>query len=217
MKINNNKTLRLALVAIIAAFFVQSCSKYETYAEKKEKERNAINRFIINNNIRVKSESEFLKDTTTSVTDNEYVLFSSTGIYMQIVRRGCGERLKKNETATVLCRFKEFNILGDSLQLSNLGGVYQYIPEEMSVTMGSGVVKSAVFTANRSLMYSKYNTTAVPNGWLMPFRFINVGRQSKPDDEIAKVKLIVPASQGQSNASTNVYPCHYEITFEKGI
>ena len=65
-------------------------------------------------------------------------------------------------------------------------------------------------------MSSVYGSTAVPSGWLVPFTYINVGRQTSENDEIAKVKLIVPHSQGQSNASSNVYPCFYVITYERG-
>jgi len=199
-----------------AALLLQSCDDYETYAEKKEKERNAINQYIKDNGINVISEAEFKTDTTTDVSRNEYVLFSSSGIYMQIVRRGCGEMLKNGETATVLSRFTEYNILGDSVQLTNNYSYYSDIPETMTITMGKGVVSSGVFVSGSSLMYSQYGTTAVPNGWLVPFSYIRVGRQDNPNDEIAKVNLIVPAAQGQSSASSQVYPCHYEITFEKG-
>jgi len=207
----------MLLMAIVTALLMQSCNDYETYAEKKEKERNAINQYIIDNGINVITEAEFKTDTATNVSNNEYVLFSSSGIYMQIVRRGCGEMLKNGETATVLCRFSEYNIMGDSLQLANNVPYYVDVPEKMTVTMGKGVVSSGVFVAGESLMYSKYGTTAVPNGWLVPFSYIRVGRQSTPDDEIAKVRLIVPAAQGQSSASSSVYPCYYEITFEKGL
>ena len=36
------------------------------------------------------------------------------------------------------------------------------------------------------------------------------------DGEIAKVRLIVPHGEGQSSASSNVYPCFYTITYERG-
>ena len=58
---------------------------------------------------------------------------------------------------------------------------------------------------------------SVPSGWLVPLSYINLGRPQNPTDEIAKVKLIVPHSQGQSYATQSVYPCYYIITYEKGI
>ena len=35
-------------------------------------------------------------------------------------------------------------------------------------------------------------------------------------DNLAHVRLIVPGSQGQANASANVYPCFYDITYQRG-
>ena len=39
--------------------------------------------------------------------------------------------------------------------------------------------------------------------------------QESEDEGIAKVRLIVPHSEGQTEAASNVYPCFYEITFQK--
>ena len=49
----------------------------------------------------------------------------------------------------------------------------------------------------------------------MPLNYVNVGRPEKEDDEVAKVRLIVPHSQGTADASSSVYPCYYEITYER--
>ena len=135
---------------------------------------------------------------------------------MQIVRKGTGEKLRSGETAPVLCRFTEFNIMADSVQLTNNVGYYGYLYDKMTVKNNSGTI-SASFVQGKSLMYVAYNSTSVPSGWLVPFRYVNIGRQDSRDEEIAKVKLIVPAAQGQPNASANVYPCHYEITYERGL
>ena len=54
-----------------------SCSSYETYGEKKEKERNAINAYIRNHNIKVIEESQFVQqDSMTDVSKNEFVYLS---------------------------------------------------------------------------------------------------------------------------------------------
>ena len=42
-----------------------------------------------------------------------------------------------------------------------------------------------------------------------------VGWCRSAKDEIAKVRLIVPHSQGHSDALSNVYPCFYEITYQE--
>ena len=92
MKIRNI-TLLAVLLCCIATLF--SCKDSDTYADQKERERSAISKYIRDNNIKVISEEEFLaKDTVTDVSKNEYVLFTNTGVYMQIVNRGVGEILK---------------------------------------------------------------------------------------------------------------------------
>ena len=55
----------------------------------------------------------------------------------------------------------------------------------------------------------------VPNGWIIPLQYVKVGRQTSADSGIAKVRLIVPHSQGQSDATSNVYPCFYELTYQE--
>ena len=117
------KKLNLIIMTLVAVMALAACNDSVTYADLKKKERNAINRYITSHKIQKITEAEFEKNGfVTDTTKNEYVLFESTGVYMQIVRKGDGEKLKEGETATVLCRFKEYNILeGDSaLQLTNI-------------------------------------------------------------------------------------------------
>lgn len=197
--------------------FISSCNKYETYAEQKEKERNAISQMVRDSSMTIISESQFKsQDSTTDVSKNEWVYFESTGVYMQIVRKGCGQVLKDGETATVLCRFTEKNILSDKQLLSNNTLYYSSLVEKMSVTRTSDTF-TASFIAGASLMYTQYGTASVPTGWLVPLSYIRLGRPQKETDEIAKVKLIVPHTQGTQMASTNVYPSYYIITYERGI
>ena len=60
-----------------------------------------------------------------------------------------------------------------------------------------------------------HSSTSVPAGWLVPLTYVNIGRPVEDDDEIAKVRLIVPHSQGTVDASSSVFPCYYEITYER--
>ena len=66
------------------------------------------------------------------------------------------------------------------------------------------------------LMDTLYGTSTVPSGWLIPLPFINLGRQDTPEGGTALVRLIVPAAQGQSDAGYNIYPCFYEISYQRG-
>lgn len=212
------KILKYALAALAALMLITSCSDTETYADKKKKERSAINRYIKNNNISVISEEKFFsQDSMTDVSKNEYVLFESSGVYMQIIRKGCGEKLKIGETATALCRFNEYNLLesDSTLQLTN---IYQYpwLVDKLNVSNNSGTINGS-FISGSSLMYTRYGQAAVPSGWLTPLSYVNLGRPKKEGDQKAKVKIIVPHSEGQSDASSNVYPCLYELIYERGI
>ena len=222
----------LLLLAPCFLFF-SSCSSGETYAEQKEKEHNAINSFL-NRDIVVRdangsivcevgkietiTEEQFIaQDSTTDLSRNQYVLFSNTGVYMQIRRKGTGEKLEMGKTARVICRFIEFNIMGDSIQLRSDVNYWHPNPDIMKISNNYGS-----FTANfdteingGGAMYLHYGSTSVPSGWLIPFTYIHIGRQETPDEGIAQVRLIVPHSEGHASATSNVYPCFYELTFQK--
>lgn len=201
-------------VAVLIAFM--ACHDSETYADQKDRERDAINAYIVKKGINPISEKQFEQQGyTTDLERNEYVLFDATGVYMQIVRKGCGEKLKDGEAATLLCRFTEYNILGDSVQLSNENLYYSGIVDKISVRNTSGTF-TASFDTGSSLMARTYSSASVPQGWLVPLTYINIGRPQTADDEVAKVNIIVPHTQGQYYATQNVIPCAYEITYQRG-
>ncbi len=207
----------LAFVSIVALVSATSCDDSETYADQKDKERAAINKFLRDSSINVITEAQFREqDSTTDVSKKQFVLLQSSGVYMQIVRKGCGSKIKSGETATVLCRFTERNLLTDSIQLTNDILSFASIVDKMSVTKTSGTF-SASFISDQSLMASAYQSTSVPSGWLVPLSYVNIGRPEKDGDEIAKVNIIVPHTQGHQYASSGVYPCYYTITYERGL
>lgn len=223
--------LVLALVLLSTTF--TACSKGETYAEQKEKERKAINKFlnrdvaIVTNegdtvihvgHINVISESQFYRqDSLTDVSKNEYVLFAGTGVYMQIVRPGVGEKLQNGQTKRVISRYLEYNILTDTIQSRSDILYYSTTPDIIDITNNYGTFTASFNIENGGgAMYRIYgSSTVVPSGWLIPFTYIRLGRQINEGDKIAKVRLIVPHSQGQANAKSGVYPCFYEITFQE--
>lgn len=205
------KKIVLIFVAIVAV--LTSCNDYETYGDKKEKERNAISKFISDYSIIVIDEDQFARQGyTTDTTRNEFVKLNKSGVYMQIARPGCGEKLKDGETANICCRFREFNIEGDTATLRNNTDIYAARVDVMRVTNTSGTF-SGSFT--QGIMLSVYGTASVPAGWLVPFSYIKVGRAKTLTDEKAKVRLIVPHSQGHTIAAQDVLPFYYEITYEK--
>ena len=209
------KKILLAIMPLLSLVIVSSCDDTETYAEQRDRENSAISQFLRDSSITVIDEDQFREqDYTTNLENNEFVLMKNSGVYMQIVREGHGSPIENGETTTVLCRFTERNLLTDSIQLSNEVLAFASIPEKMSVTNTNGTF-SASFDQTSSLMYTFYGSTSVPSGWLVPFSYINLSRHTA-DDAIAKVKLIVPSTQGHKYASSGVYPCYYSITYERG-
>lgn len=204
--------LHILCVAAVAAMTIASCTETETYAEQKDREEQAITRYIATHNITPISEETFAaQGDSTSVEKNEYVFFRSTGIYMQIVDKGIGEAVKQGESADLLCRFEEYNINGDSLQLTNKGlsDWTAMFADKMTVRNTSGTFNGTFITGR---MQTAYGSTSVPNGWLVPLTYIKPGRNN-PENKQARIKIIVPHDKGQSQATSNVYACHYDITY----
>jgi hypothetical protein len=208
------------LIILIAMMGVlASCNDYETYGDKKEKERNAIAKYISDHSILVISEDQFNNQgQTTNLDRNEFVKLDKSGVYMQIEREGCGTVLQDGESTRLVCRFEEFDIMNDTLSICNNNNMLKYygknlvaIPDLMSVSRTSGSYKAS-FT--EGMMYSIYGAT-VPAGWLVPMPYIKVGRPQSPNEDCAKVRLIVPHSQGHASASSNVKPYYYEVTFQR--
>lgn len=195
----------LAFVVIGSLF--AACDDTETYADMKEKEREVIEAFIKSEGIKVISLDQFEEqDSTTDVSKNEYVLFKDNGVYMQIVRKGEGSPIADGERAEVIARYYEVNIKeGDTLT----GNLYDASNPDMLTIENKNGSYSGSFTSG--YMHSAYGSS-VPSGWLIPMPYLNIGRK----EPIAKVRLIVPHSEGQSNATSYVYPCFYEITYRKG-
>ena len=217
-----------------------SCNDYETYGEKKDKERAAIRDFIAKEGINVISESEFhAKGNVTDTAKNEFVYLENDGVYMQIVRRGCGNILKNGESATMICRFKEYNLntTDDTKRLSlmndapNTGQQYY---EKIDVLNNSGTfsaswcIKEDKTGYHGTMPNAYYSTdrngyivsrTEVPQGWRVPLSYIKLGRPVNENEEIAKVRLIVPHDMGHLIASSSdfIYAFYYEITYERGI
>lgn len=233
------KILYVVVSLVAIGMTIWSCDDYEDYSELRDYELSAVSRFVDNpsfgeimgKKINVISEKEFLKDTITDVSKNEFVLFEN-GVYMQIVRRGCGSVLKNGEKAAVLCRYKEYNIneRNDSAVLVSFNDdpvKYQSLYDKIDVVNNSGTFKKSWSltednTGYQSRMYayyaSKYKTSiSVPEGWLVPLSYIKLGRPQKDGDEIAKVRLIVPHEMGHEVALKWVCAFYYEITYERGI
>ena len=212
------------IIALLMAVVVfAGCENYETYSDMKKKEQDAIEVFIAEHGIQVIDQTTFeAQGNKTDLVSNQFVKFTRNGVYMQIVREGCGSVLEENKTVNVLCRFMEQNIqTGDVVvrndihaSLSSLGtgiDVSQYL-DKMSVVR-TGTTLTASFLSG--MMYQYHGSTSVPGGWLVPLNYVKIGRPENEGEETAKVRLIVPHSQGTADASSSVTPYYYEITYQR--
>lgn len=218
------KLLLLVLTAITVStsmISVTSCDDYETYAEQKDKEKEAIKKFLNDNDfvgkINVISEAQFYKqDTMTNVERNEFVLFNEDGIYMQIINKGEGKSMvelaREMPDSTVskvlLCRFVEYDIENADTTRLNL-----YTPSIVDKMLCSFSLFSRKYNATFTEGYMGQSSSEVPEAWLKPLDFIRFTRDS---GKIAKVRIITPHSSGTSNAIQYVLPYYYEISYQLG-
>lgn len=214
------------IVLLCTLLLMTGCEKYETYSDMKEKERDAINAFISQQGIQVIDEATFkAQGETTNTTSNQYVRFERNGVYMQIMRKGCGTKLEDKKNEVLDCRFREQNIMTGQvvirndihafITLSGLGtvDVANYIDRMNVYRNGNNITGSFIY----GMMYQFHGSASVPAGWLVPLNYISVGYPEEDNDEIAKVRLIVPHSQGTADASSSVTPYFYEITYQRKL
>jgi len=205
---------KLAYILILVVVVLASCNDYETYGDKKEKERNAIAKFIADSSFTVISEDEFVKNGyKTDLDRREFVKLDKSGVYMQIMRYGCGDVIKDNESLTLDCRYTEYDILNDTTATTNATPDYASLPDRLAVTRKSGSFTASFLSGRMANTYS----TSVPAGWLVPLTYIKVGRPQTADDDCAMVRLIIPHTQGHAYASSNVTPYFYTITYQREI
>lgn len=108
------------LTLLCGILFLTSCNKGETYSDLKDAEREAINKYISTHNIKVISEDKFTEQgQTTNLDNNEFVYLNKSGVYMQIVREGCGSIVENKESVELLCRFSEYDIKQGSILVRN--------------------------------------------------------------------------------------------------
>ena len=200
--------LRNVLFYTLLLVFMVACDDSVTYSEMKEKEIKAIQDYIKEQGINTITYEKFVaQDSTTNIDLNEYVEID--GVYMQIVCNPKGaddaRRIEEGDTRNMLVRYFEVNIQdGDTIS----GNKYYSDYDEMRVTNNSGTFTAAFVSG---MMATVYESSYVPTAWLIPFNYLWFTRHQS---QLAKVNLIVPHTKGTSNATTYVYPCFYEITFQ---
>ena len=119
--------------AVLAMLLTVACDDYETYGELKEKERNNIRQFIADSSFVIIDETQFHEQGDLTIGDKQFVYLSKSGVYMQILREGCGMKIKDGESLSVICRFTELGIQDGSI-LTNNDPESVYDPDIMNVT-----------------------------------------------------------------------------------
>lgn len=223
------KLVFLFLSLLTAGSLFQACDNSKTYAEMLEDEKNAVEKFIRDSAIQVISVEEFERnDTVTNLDRNEYVFFSSDGVYMQIVDRGHEDidtdetsednrtEAEKNEAAkfvdgNVICtRYLELDMFTREIAAFNVP-LEEYM--DGSTIYGDPLVfryvKKETYSAGTFLYpldyawNALYQTTAVPQGWLLSLPYLR---------DNAHVRLIVPSKMGHQTSQRDVTPYYYDIT-----
>lgn len=201
-----NNLVSILLLSIMVLPFV-SCDDEVTYSDMKERERDAVNKFIKDKNIKIITYKEFVaKGYVTDVMSNEFVEIDE--VYMQIVNNpknaDDARRIEPGDERNILVRYFEYNIQdGDTISSNK----YMSEPDEMRVENNNGTY-TATFTSG--VMPGIYGNT-VPTGWLVPMNYLYFTRKQ---GNLAEVNLIVPHSKGTMNAATYVFPCLYNMTLQ---
>ena len=221
------KLLFLFLSLLTAGSLFQACDNSKTYAEMLEDEKNAVERFIKDSAIHVISVEDFERnDTVTKAKANgdaydEFVFFSSEGVYMQIIDRGDYDENDKNaykfeDRNTICTRYKEINVDTRELAAFNIPveeymdagylwadpAVFVYVKKE-TFSAGTFIAMSATEYPGGYVWASLYASTAVPQGWLLSLPYLR---------DNAHVRLIVPSKMGHQSAQQYVTPFFYDIT-----
>lgn len=161
----------IGLCAVFAA-----CSNSETYADKLKSERKNINRFINENNIVVLNSYP----ASGVFKDNEFFRDPLTGVYINVIDSGNGNRASVANRSEVNVRF------WDAMSL----------PTASSDTVGNNIsgYQPISFTYGITATYSNTNTSTLDyyylsTGITAPLQFVG---------ENARVRLIVPFASGST-------------------
>ena len=213
------KLVFLFLSLLTAGSLFQACDNSKTYAEMLEDEKNAVNKFIKDNDIRVISLEEFERDTVTASKEagdgyDEYVAFSN-GVYMQIVDIN---EVDTFATDNIICtRYVEKDMMTGEVTCFNVAleewmdyPDYYKFPLTFRYVQNASTVYGIVLSGSLEydlLWVNQGYGTAIPSGWLIALPYLRNN---------AHVRLIVPSKMGHTTAQQYVNPYFYDIwKFEK--
>lgn len=173
------------------AIVFSACSS-ETYTDKLNKEKKAINRYIDANNIKVLS----TYPDKHKFAENEYFKDPSTGIYIHVIDSGNHEKPTKVPKTDIQLRYDSvYNMLENSVVLGpNLGGMY------MQFTYGDATTYYYA-NSNASSVYQYQMYYFLSQACVIPLEH-GLGNN-------AEVKLIVPFETGSTYQKYYYMPFYY--------
>lgn len=176
MKLFNTVVFTLVGLSILST----SCNKTKTFEDYKREERNAISRYISQNDLNILN--SFPSDTVFGAKD--FYKDPATGVYFNIIERGDPTQ-KPQWREKIYIRFKGLSYIkgSDTTRYSNLHNI------DPAVMDYFGPVSS-----NTQNIYST-------PGWAVPLTY--VGHKGK-------VKLIVPFEMGASYDQSSYEPTYYD-------
>lgn len=203
------KFLLIFFSLLAVGYIFQACDNTKTYAEMLDEEKDAVNAFIRDHKISVISEDEFKAKgytTDTAKAKNEYVSFTSNGIYMQIVNKGVeGDTIRNNNEIAV--RLVTTDVKTNDTVYSNVvlpgtkfdNPIYYTYPDVFRY-VDNGTTVAGVFLQGNMPGYQQ--STDVPPGWLIALKYIT---------NFGHVRIIVPSKMGYQEANKAVTPYFYDI------
>lgn len=174
---------------IAVVLLVSSCSKSETYSDKLKNERKEIKKFLDANGFVVIGSYP----TDKVFEKNEFYRDPETGVYINVVDSGNGNRAKSEDLPKVTYRFSKTYPLPasatDTVSNNDAAGT-----QPMSFTYG----RSATYTysANSNVLEYFY----LSEGVTVPLKYVG---------ENAVVRIIVPFSKGSTYQQNYSYKAVY--------
>lgn len=179
------KNYYLFLLILVASVALISCQKRQpSYAERLKDEIKIIDKFIIQNGIKVLD--EFPHDSTFE--SNEFYKDPLTGVYINIIDKGGDRKAKYGEE--IYIRFDGYRIISEE----NDTITYSTMQAEKPSTL---VYRGLVTLENRETLYG--NTTPA---WVVPLSFIG---------HLGRAKMIVPFNMGAMAERQNYHTTYYDL------
>lgn len=188
----NNSKNKLLIVASSLLLLAGACDKTESYSELLKEEEKAVNWFLANNNV----EPDFPADSISfEVGENApfYRMDTDGNIYMQVISKGNGEKVKKGDL--VYFRYMRKNI--------------KYMYEGIAVTPSGNGNNLSTGSNSTAFVFGVYNIDAYSGygrGIQKPLEFLGYD---------SEVNLVLKSYYGFANDQSSCTPYLINIRYFK--